>query len=206
MHFTVIEHALLKADLSVIRDEKTPNGLFRNRIARISEILAVEILKNAELKHFSVQTPLEKTVGFGLRNSYVLVPVLRAGLGLVDGFLKFLPDAGVSHIGVSRDETTHEPNFYYSNIPEKIQESICIILDPMLATGGSATLAADLLKAKGAKRLMLVSVVAAPEGVRKLNEHHPDIAIYTAALDRALNVNKFILPGLGDAGDRIFGT
>jgi len=206
MHFTVIEHALLKTDLSVIRDKNTSNGLFRNRIARISEILAVEILKNAELNSFPVQTPLEETAGFCLKNNYVLVPVLRAGLGLVDGFLKFLPDATVSHIGVSRDEATHKPNFYYSNIPEKIQESICLILDPMLATGGSAAMAADLLKAKGANRLVLVSVVAAPEGVKQLSARHPDISIYTAALDRALNDDKFILPGLGDAGDRIFGT
>lgn len=206
MSFTVIEHSLIKRDLSVLRDRHTPNHLFRLRTGRIAEVMAVEIFKTIEVEPFTLETPLEPTTGYKVKGNYVLAPVLRAGLGLLDGFLKFLPEATVSHIGVSRDEVTHQPNYYYSNIPAKLQESHCLILDPMLATGGSAIMAADLLKKKGATKLTLVSVVAAPEGVTAMSEAHPDVVIYAAALDRALNSNKYILPGLGDAGDRMFGT
>lgn len=206
MQFTVIDHSLIKRDLSILRDRNTPNAIFRERTGRIAEIIAVEILKEIELETYTLETPLETTSGYRIKGHYVLAPVLRAGLGLLGGFLKFLPDAVVSHIGVSRDEVTHKPNYYYSNIPAKLQESHCIILDPMLATGGSTVMAADLLKKKGATKLTLVSLVAAPEGVKALSDAHPDITIYTAALDRELNSNKYILPGLGDAGDRLFGT
>lgn len=148
----------------------------------------------------------ETTVGYRFKESFLIAPVLRAGLGLQSGFLKFLPDATVSHIGISRDHRTHQPHFYYSNIPARIEKLRCIVLDPMLATGGSATMATSLLKEKGAKTLTLVSVVAAPEGVKRFSEQHPDVPIFAAALDRELNADKYILPGLGDAGDRIFGT
>ncbi len=206
MKLTVIDHALLKCDLTVLRNKHTPKELFRVSLERLAEVMAVEICAKLPLETFSVETPLETTTGFRLKEKFLLVPVLRAGLGMQSGFLKFLPEATVSHIGVSRDHITHEPHFYYSNIPENISELHGFVLDPMLATGGSATMAVKLLKEKGAKNLSLVSVVAAPEGVKRFSEAHPDVHVYTAVLDRELNANKYILPGLGDAGDRLFGT
>lgn len=206
MRFTLLDHALLKCDLSTLRNKHTPNPLFRATLERISEIMAVEIFRTLPLRSFEYETPLERTTGYALQESFLIAPVLRAGLGLQHGFLKFLPEATVSHIGISRDHQTHAPHFYYSNIPAHIETLQCIVLDPMLATGGSASMATSLLKEKGAKKLMLVSVVAAPEGVKYFSEQHPDVPIFAAALDRELNVNKYILPGLGDAGDRIFGT
>jgi len=205
-NFTLLDNALLKRDLSTLRNKHTPNPLFRATLERISEVMAVEICRTFPLDTFDYETPLEVTTGYKFRESFLIAPVLRAGLGLQNGFLKFLPDATVSHIGISRDHKTHEPHFYYSNIPAHIETLHCIVLDPMLATGGSATMATSMLKEKGAKKLSLVSVVAAPEGVKYFSEHHPDVQIFTAALDRELNANKYILPGLGDAGDRIFGT
>jgi len=205
-NLTLLENALLKRDLSTLRNKHTPNPIFRATLERISEVMAVEICRNFPLDSFDYETPLEATTGYKFQESFLLAPVLRAGLGLQNGFLKFLPEATVSHIGISRDHRTHEPHFYYSNIPTHIETLHCIVLDPMLATGGSATMATSLLKEKGAKKLTLVSVVAAPEGVKYFSEHHPDVHIFTAALDRELNANKYILPGLGDAGDRLFGT
>jgi len=205
-NFTLLDNALLKRDLSTLRNKHTPNPLFRATLERISEVMAVEICRTFPLDTFDYETPLEVTTGYKFRESFLIAPVLRAGLGLQNGFLKFLPDATVSHIGISRDHKTHEPHFYYSNIPAHIETLHCIVLDPMLATGGSATMATSMLKEKGAKKLSLVSVVAAPEGVKYFSEHHPDVHIFAAALDRELNANKYILPGLGDAGDRIFGT
>ena len=205
-NFTLLENALLKRDLSTLRNKHTPNPIFRATLERISEVMAVEICRTFPLDTFDYETPLEVTTGYKFRESFLIAPVLRAGLGLQNGFLKFLPDATVSHIGISRDHKTHEPHFYYSNIPAHIETLHCIVLDPMLATGGSATMATSMLKEKGAKKLSLVSVVAAPEGVEYFSKHHPDVHIFAAALDRELNANKYILPGLGDAGDRIFGT
>ncbi len=205
-NFTLLENALLKCDLSTLRNKHTPNPIFRATLERISEVMAVEICRTFPLDTFDYETPLEATTGYKFQESFLIAPVLRAGLGLQNGFLKFLPDATVSHIGISRDHKTHEPHFYYSNIPAHIETLHCIVLDPMLATGGSATMATTMLKEKGAKKLSLVSVVAAPEGVQYFSEHHPDVHIFAAALDRELNANKYILPGLGDAGDRIFGT
>ncbi len=206
MKLTVLDHALLKCDLSVLRDKHTPKELFRTSLERIAEVMAVEICAKLPLETFLLDTPLETTAGYRLKEKFLIVPVLRAGLGMQYGFLKFLPDATVSHVGISRDHATHEPRFYYSNIPENIAEMHGFVLDPMLATGGSATMAVRLLKQKGAKQLSLVSIVAAPEGVKHFSEVHPDVHIYTAVLDRELNANKYILPGLGDAGDRLFGT
>ncbi len=206
MKLTVFDHALLKCELSVLRNKHTPKELFRASLERIAEIMAVEICAKLPLETFLLDTPLETTTGYRLKEKFLIVPVLRAGLGMQDGFLKFLPHATVSHVGISRDQTTHEPHFYYSNIPANIAELHGFVLDPMLATGGSATMAVKLLKEKGAKQLSLVSVVAAPEGVKRFSDAHPDVHIYAAVLDRELNANKYILPGLGDAGDRLFGT
>ncbi len=205
-NLVVLDHALLKRDLSTLRHKQTPNSIFRATLERISEVMAVEICRALPLKTFDYETPLEATKGYALAESFLLAPVLRAGLGLQNGFLKFLPDATVSHIGISRDHQTHAPHFYYSNIPAHIETLHCLVLDPMLATGGSATMATSLLKEKGATKLTLISVVAAPEGVKYFSERHPDVQIFAAALDRELNANKYILPGLGDAGDRLFGT
>ncbi|MDX2128668.1 MAG: uracil phosphoribosyltransferase [Chloroherpetonaceae bacterium] len=206
MKFTIPNNALLQTNLSIIRDKNTPNDIFRIALERISEIMAIEIAREFETETFLYDTPLEKTTGYRFKENFLLAPVLRAGLGLQNGFLKFLPEATVSHIGVSRDHHTHQPHYYYSNIPSQISELHCLVLDPMLATGGSASMAVKLLKEKGAKKLTLISIVAAPEGVRFFHHEHPDVGIYSAALDRELNANKYILPGLGDAGDRIFGT
>ncbi|MGQ9804505.1 MAG: uracil phosphoribosyltransferase [Chlorobiales bacterium] len=205
-NFVVLDNALLKRDLSILRHKHTSIPIFRATLERLSEVMAVEICRHFPLTTFEHETPLEPTTGYALKESFLIAPVLRAGLGLQNGFLKFLPDATVSHIGISRDPQTHAPHFYYSNIPTHIETLRCIVLDPMLATGGSATMATSLLKEKGAKTLTLVSVVAAPEGVTYFSKHHPDVQIFAAALDRELNANKYILPGLGDAGDRIFGT
>lgn len=205
-NFAMLDNALLKRDLSTLRNKHTPNPIFRATMERISEVMAVEICRTLSLTTFEYETPLEATTGYALAESFLIAPVLRAGLGLQDGFLKFLPDATVSHIGISRDHQTHAPHFYYSNIPAHIETLHCIVLDPMLATGGSATMATSLLKEKGAKKLTLVCIVAAPEGVEYFSENHPDVQIFAAALDRELNANKYILPGLGDAGDRLFGT
>jgi uracil phosphoribosyltransferase len=149
---------------------------------------------------------LERTEGFVLGEDVVVVPVLRAGLGLIDGFLDVLPEARVGHVGLYRNEKTLEPVDYYSKFPEGLGRSLVLLLDPMLATGGSATAAVTFLKRRGARRIRFVALVAAPEGVRKLGVHHPDVPIFSAALDRKLNERGYILPGLGDAGDRMFGT
>ncbi|KER10390.1 MAG: Uracil phosphoribosyltransferase [[Candidatus Thermochlorobacteriaceae] bacterium GBChlB] len=204
--FTVLNNALLKCDLSVLRNKHTPKPLFRLALERLSEVMAMEICSTFTLDAFPIETPLELTEGYRFKEKFLLAPVLRAGLGLQEGFLKFLPEATVSHIGVSRDHITHQPHYYYSNIPANINELHAIVLDPMLATGGSASMAVKLLKEKGATKLTLVSVVAAPEGVAAFSAAHPDVNIFSAALDRELNENKYILPGLGDAGDRLFGT
>ncbi|MEK6552172.1 MAG: uracil phosphoribosyltransferase, partial [Bacteroidota bacterium] len=166
----------------------------------------IEISKSFDLIEFEVETPLEKTKGYKFSKQVILVPVLRAGLSMVSSFLEMIPDAKVGHIGLQRDEKTLKPIDYYYKAPKNLDESITIVLDPMLATGGSAVASFNSLKDKGAKKCILACLIAAPEGVEKMNSEHPDVAIYTAALDRQLNSVGYILPGLGDAGDRNFGT
>lgn len=168
--------------------------------------MAFEVTRDLALKHGSVRTPLEKTKGFTLADEIVIVPVLRAGLGLVEGFLDFLPEARVGHVGIYRNEKTLEPVDYYSKFPRVLNKGLVLLLDPMLATGGSGSAAISFLKQKGAKRIRFVSLLAAPEGVRKITADHPDVRIFSTVLDRQLNKHGYILPGLGDAGDRIFGT
>jgi uracil phosphoribosyltransferase len=205
-HLTIIDHPLIKRDLTIIRNYKTDNHLFRTTLRRISSIMAFTVTHDLRLKKTHVQTPLERTAGYVLGEDIVIVPVLRAGLGLIDGFLDVLPEARVGHVGLYRNEKTLEPVDYYSKFPEGLGRSLVLLLDPMLATGGSATAAVTFLKRRGARRIRFVGIVAAPEGVRKLASHHPDVAIFSAALDRKLNARGYILPGLGDAGDRMFGT
>lgn len=202
----LVEHPLVKRDLTILRDKNTNPELFRSVVKRISIVLAVEISKEFLLDEISIETPLEKTKGFILKNKIVLVPVLRAGLGMVNGFLEIIPDANVGHIGLQRDEDTLKPMKYYSKTPNNIDEAAVILLDPMLATGGSSSEAVKYLKNRGAKNCIFACLVAAPEGVEKLSTEHPDVKIFIAAYDRKLNEKGYILPGLGDAGDRTFGT
>ncbi len=202
----IVDNPLVKRDVTILRDKETdPNG-FRLALDRVTHSIAIEISKSFDLTEFEVETPLEKTIGYKFSKQVILVPVLRAGLSMVSSFLEMIPDAKVGHIGLQRDEKTLQPIDYYYKTPKNLDESITIVLDPMLATGGSAVASFNSLKQKGAKKCILACLIAAPEGVEKMNSEHPDVAIYTAALDRQLNSVGYILPGLGDAGDRNFGT
>ena len=203
---TVVDHPLLKRDLTILRDRQTPHGVFRQKIGDAASILAYEALRDLELAEEPVETPMGMAIGCRLANEIVVVPVLRAGLGMVDGFIRFVPEARVGHLGMYRDEQTHSPVDYYSNIPQQVTEARVFLVDPMLATGGSAAGALSHLKQQGANDLVFVCLVAAPEGVKRLEEYHPDVRLITAALDRELDANAYIRPGLGDAGDRIYGT
>lgn len=205
-NITVIDNPLVKRDLTILRDKNTKEFQFRLGLKRIAYALATEISKNFKLKEYEIETPLEKTTGFEIDHPVVLIPVLRAGLSLVASFIEMMPEAKVGHIGLQRDEKTLEPVDYYFKTPKNLEVSKIILLDPMLATGGSSTAAFDYLKIKGAKDCVMACIVASPEGVEKMNREHPDIQIYAASLDRGLNSNGYILPGLGDAGDRTFGT
>lgn len=202
----IIDNPLVKRDVSILRDKNTHPAEFRYALSRISFSLAIEISKNFELEEYEVETPLEKTKGYRLKYPVVLIPVLRAGLSMVDSFLKMIPEAKVGHIGLQRDERTLQPIDYYYKTPNNLNESITILLDPMLATGGSAVASFNYLKKNRAGKCILACLISAPEGIEKMNKEHPEILIYTAALDRKLNDNGYILPGLGDAGDRTFGT
>ena len=205
-NFHIINHPLVKRDITVLRDVNTEPETFRAAVKRISNILAVEISKDLHLTEFEVETPLEKTTGYKLIHEIVLVPVLRAGLGMVSGFLEIIPEAKVGHIGLQRDETTLKPIEYYYKTPKNIDAAKVLLIDPMLATGGSGAEAINYLKKRGVKNLIFACLVAAPEGISKLKNLHPDVQIFGAALDRELNDKGYILPGLGDAGDRTFGT
>jgi len=202
----LINHPVVKRDMTILRDASTVPDEFRRTLRRISSILAVEISRDIEIEEIEVNTPLEKTTGYKLKQGVVIIPVLRAGLGMVQGFLDIIPDAHVGHIGIQRDEETLQPNGYYSKIPETLLSSKVVLLDPMLATGGSGSSGLKYIKEKGAKDYLFACIVAAPEGVQKINADHPGTKIYAAALDRELNNKGYILPGLGDAGDRAFGT
>ena len=205
-NFNLIDHPLIKKDITILRDVKTDGEKFRAAITRISIILAVDLIKNVKLKEIEVESPLEKTTGHKLAYEVVVVPVLRAGLGMVNGFLQVMPNTKIGHIGLERDEETLNPKEYYYKTPEKLNEHFVIVVDPMLATGGSASAAISFLKKRGAVNPIFTCIVAAPEGVKKLLEIHPDVKIFAATLDRELNNKGYILPGLGDAGDRTFGT
>ncbi len=202
----VVDHPLLRRDLTVLRDRTTSHGHFRHILSGASSYLAYEALRCVQTRPVSVQTPLEEADGVTLDETVVVVPILRAGLGMVDGFIRFLPEARVGHLGMYRDEATHEPVDYYSNLPDGLEDALVVVVDPMLATGGSASSAISHLKKAGARRLLMVCLVAAPEGVRALRSAHPDVQIVTAVVDRELDEHAYIRPGLGDAGDRTYGT
>ncbi len=201
-----VDHPLIKKDITILRNKNTIPAHFREAVKRISNILAVELSKNFLLNEFEVETPLEVTKGYELKQEVVLVPVLRAGLGMVAPFIEIIPDAKVGHIGLQRDENTLKPVEYYFKTPQDLENSIVVLVDPMLATGGSASAALKYLKNRGAKNCIFACLIAAPEGIKKIVEDHPDVKIFCASLDRQLNDKGYILPGLGDAGDRTFGT
>ena len=203
---TVIEHPVLADRLAVMRNRDTTYAEFRQALYEAAAIMAVEVARDLPLKQVEIDTPLERTNGLRLRDEVAVVPVLRAGLGMVEGFLRLLPDARVGHVGIHRDEQEHVPIGYYERLPRGLPDARVYLLDPMLATGGSAVSALDKLKEAGARQLELVCLVAAPEGLKAVEDEHPGVRIWTAAVDRELDENAYIRPGLGDAGDRVFGT
>ncbi|MBQ1303120.1 MAG: uracil phosphoribosyltransferase [Firmicutes bacterium] len=203
----LFEHPLIQHKLSILRDKNTPVKDFRELVREISMLMAYEVTRDLPLEEVEIETPICKTKVNRLKGEDIgIVPVLRAGLGMVDGMLELVPNAKVGHVGLYRDPETKQPVEYYCKLPIDLDKRRMIIVDPMLATGGSSNAAIQLLKQKGAKSIALMNLIAAPEGVKAVQEEHPDVDIYIAALDEKLNENAYIVPGLGDAGDRIFGT
>lgn len=207
MQVKIIDHPLIQHKLSLIRDVNTGTKDFRELLEEISMLMAYELTRNMALVETPVETPLTTCTCKMLAGKKIgIVPILRAGLGMVNGIVKLIPAAKVGHIGVYRDHETLKPVEYFCKLPTDVAERELIVVDPMLATGGSAVAAIEMLKAKGAKHIKLMCLVAAPEGISLMNEHHPDVEIYVASVDSHLNEHGYIVPGLGDAGDRIFGT
>lgn len=204
---TILDHPLIQHKITMLRDKNTGTAEFRDIVSEIAMLMAFEALRDLDTKDVEVETPIEKTTSPVIAGrKQALVPILRAGLGMTDGILSLLPTAKVGHVGMYRDPVTHEPHEYYCKLPDPISERIIIVTDPMLATGGSAADAINLIKERGGKKIKFMCIIAAPEGVEVLAKAHPDVKIYIGHLDRELNENAYICPGLGDAGDRIFGT
>ena len=204
--FHLVDHPLIQHKLTIMRDKNTPSKDFRTLLDEIAMLMGYEVTRNLPLMDVEVETPICKTTMKMIAGKKLaIVPILRAGLGMVDGLLKLVPVARVGHIGLYRDHDTHQPVEYYCKMPSDISERFVIVVDPMLATGGSASDALTMVKKRGAKNIVLMCLVAAPEGVEKVLADHPDVDIYCAALDERLNEDAYIIPGLGDAGDRIFG-
>ena len=205
--FQVLDHPLIQHKLSIIRDKECGTKVFREVVNEIAMLMAYEVSRDMPLEDYEVETPITVSTQKTLAGKKVaIIPILRAGLGMVDGMLSLIPAAKVGHIGLYRDHETLEPVEYFVKLPADIEERQLFVVDPMLATGGSAIMAIDALKRRGGNNIKFVCLVAAPEGVRALQEKHPDIDIYAAALDERLNEDGYIVPGLGDAGDRLFGT
>ena len=203
----ILNHPMIEHKISILRNEKTSTKEFRELIGEIATMLCLEALKDAPLKEIVVKTPITETKGYVIdENNYAFVPILRAGLGMVDGVLTLMPNAKIGHIGLYRNEETLEPVEYYCKLPKQIDKKTVIVLDPMLATGGSGSAAITMLKKRGVKHIKFLCVIAAPSGIEKIQEDHPDVEIFVAKLDSHLNESGYIVPGLGDAGDRIFGT
>ena len=204
---TSIKSTFLEYKMTILRNKKTSNSLFRQTMNEASYLIAAEVLKHLKYKKVTVQTPLKKTTGKDLAQQVILVPILRAGLGLLEGFVKFLPDAEKGHIGLYRDEQTYEPVEYLFKLPKTKNKKV-LVLDPMLATGNSSIAAINLIKNKGVniKDVSLISLLAAPEGIKNVKKNHRSLHIFTCQIDAKLDKNKFIVPGLGDAGDRYMGT
>lgn len=204
---TEFTHPLIAHKISLIRDKNCGTREFRTVVGEIATLMGYEILRDLETELVEIETPMEKAMVPMIKGKKLaVVPILRAGLGMVDGILSLVPTAKVGHVGMYRDEETLEPKEYYCKLPEDIDQRLVLIVDPMLATGGSADAAVEFVKKQGAKQIKFASIIAAPEGIKMLSEKHPDIQIYCGSIDRELNEHGYILPGLGDAGDRIFGT
>jgi uracil phosphoribosyltransferase len=202
----LVEHPLVHDALAILRDASTVPELFRRMAVRISLLLAAEATRDLPAEEVKVSTPLGPAAGRRIRGDVVVVPVLRAGLGMLDAVLELIPTARVGHIGLQRDEMTAVASRYYSKLPEPLGRSVVLMIDPMLATGGSAVAALDLLREAGARDVRMICIVSAPEGIALVERHYPDVRIYTPVVDQRLNEHKFIVPGLGDFGDRLYGT
>jgi uracil phosphoribosyltransferase len=203
----VFEHPLIQHKVSIMRDKKTASKEFRDLAREVAMLMTYEVTRDLPTEDVEIETPIcSTTVKMLAGKKLAIVPILRAGLGFVDGMLEIIPSAKVGHVGLYRDPKTHEPVEYYCKLPEDIEKRKVIIVDPMLATGGSAVAAVDFVKKRGGKDISFMCLIAAPEGIKALTDAHPDVDIYIAAKDEKLNENAYIVPGLGDAGDRIFGT
>ena len=203
----IIDHPLVQHKIGIIRRKETGTKDFRDNISEIAMLMCYEATRDLELDEVEIETPICKTKVKALKGKKMaVIPILRAGLGMVDGILTMIPTAKIGHIGLQRNEETHEPEEYYCKLPEDIEEREVFVVDPMLATGGSSSAAIKMLKDKGCRKIHFLCIIAAPEGLERISKDHPDIDIYVGALDEKLNENKYIVPGLGDAGDRIFGT
>lgn len=203
----IMEHPLIKHKISMLRDKNTGTNEFRTLVEEIAMLMGFEALRDLPTEDIEIETPIEACKApFIAGKKMAVVPILRAGLGMVGGILNLVPSAKVGHIGLYRDPETHEPHEYYCKLPAPIEQRTILVVDPMLATGGSGADAVTLIKQSGGKNIKFMCIIAAPEGLEKLHKEHPDIQIYVGALDRELNENAYICPGLGDAGDRIFGT
>ena len=204
---TYIDHPLVQHKISMLRKKTTGTNEFRTLVEEIATLMGYEALRDLPLEDVEVETPIQTCMTPMLAGKKLaIVPILRAGLGMVNGVLSLVPSAKIGHIGLYRDEETHEPHEYFCKLPNPIEQRTIVVTDPMLATGGSAVAAIDFIKQHGGKHIKFMCIIAAPEGVKKLHEAHPDVQIYVGHLDRELNENAYICPGLGDAGDRIFGT
>lgn len=202
----VLEHPLITHKLTQMRKVETKTKDFRENLDEIGGLMAYEITRNLPVKEVTIETPIQEMKTYELEKDIILVPILRAGLGMVNGISNLIPTVKVAHVGLYRDEETLQPHVYFEKYPPNIEDAVVMIVDPMLATGGSASAAIDMVKKQGAKDIRLVCLVGAPEGVKVIEDLHPDVDIYLAALDDKLNEKGYIVPGLGDAGDRIFGT
>jgi uracil phosphoribosyltransferase len=202
----LVDHPLVHDALARLRDKHTAPAPFRRAATRISVLLAAEALRDIVTVAATVETPLGPAASTKIGPDVIVVPVLRAGLGMLDAVLELVPDARVGHIGLQRDEMTAVASQYYSKLPARMDEAFVVMIDPMLATGGSAVAALDLLRHAGARAIRIICIVAAPEGIALVEAHHPDVVIYTPVVDRGLNEHKYIVPGLGDFGDRLYGT
>lgn len=201
-----ITHPCVQHKLSLIRNSDTGHKKFRELATEITMFVCYEALKSVRVQEVNVQTPVAMAKCHMIDEDIVVVPILRAGVGMLDGILALIPSARVGFVGLYRDEETKEPVSYYERMPHQAKEGLCIIIDPMLATGGSTVAAIDILKSQGAKHIVVVCIVTCPEGIQRVEEAHPDVDIFAASIDEGLNEKKYIVPGLGDAGDRLFGT
>ena len=206
-NFHIVDHPLIKHKLSILRDKNTISKEFRELTSEITSLLLYQATKELTLSSYNIETPITQAIGYKIKlDNIVILPILRAGLGMVKGAQDLMPNARIGYIGMERDHKTHQPVDYYFKIPKVTDSMVFIVLDPMLATGGTMIAAIDRLKDLGAKNIVSICIISSPEGMNEICNHHQDVKIYTGALDKKLNNNKYIVPGLGDAGDRLYGT